>query len=131
MERAHALGSPVRGSNAPNGGERRRSAIPATGKTRLLREGGPRSAPSLGGRRDHDASQVERTRHEAYVIEAGGAAVGIVVRVRHSFRFYASDHAFAGLEDGIYCSPEHAERAAEAVRQTRGPTNNRPRRQVG
>lgn len=52
---------------------------------------------------------------EAYVIEVGGRAVGIVVRARRSFRFYASDHAFAGLENGIYCRPEDAERAAQTL----------------
>ena len=62
---------------------------------------------------------------EAYVIEVDGSAVGVVVRDRRSFRFYASDHAFAPLEHGAYQQPESAARAAEAFERSHRPGTSR------
>jgi hypothetical protein len=54
---------------------------------------------------------------EAYVIEIDGAAAGVAVRVRRSFRFYASDAAFGCLEGRIYTQPESIERAAKDLKR--------------
>ncbi len=59
----------------------------------------------------------------SFVIEAGGAAIGIVVRHRRGFRFYVSDRSFAALECCLFRRAGDAERSAallmQALRETR------------
>ena len=48
----------------------------------------------------------------AFIIEVDSETAGIVVQDGRAFRFYASTHAFNGLEGRAYSSPREAERAA-------------------
>lgn len=48
----------------------------------------------------------------AYVIEAGDEAAGIVIREGHRFRFYSSSRHSWSLDGRFFRKPEDAERAA-------------------
>ena len=60
---------------------------------------------------------------DSFMIEVNGAGVGIVVRHRRGFRFYASDRNFAALECCLFRRPADAERSAallmRALREAR------------
>ena len=51
----------------------------------------------------------------AYVIETGDQAAGIVIREGDRFRFYSSSRRFRSLEGSSYRRPRDAERAAAQV----------------
>ena len=51
----------------------------------------------------------------AYMIEAGDEAAGIVVREDQHFRFLSSSPRFCSLDGEYYRSPKEAERAALAL----------------
>ncbi len=48
----------------------------------------------------------------AYVIEAGDEAAGLVIREGHRFRFYSSSRRYWSLEGRYFRRPHDAERAA-------------------
>lgn len=58
---------------------------------------------------------------DAYVIEIGEEAIGLIVRdeeaprQKNGFRFHASVKGFQSLEDKIFPNPESAKRAAILV----------------
>ena len=49
---------------------------------------------------------------DAYIIEVGSQAAGIVVRGADGFRFFASSHRFNSMEGQLFRSADEAERAA-------------------
>jgi hypothetical protein len=51
----------------------------------------------------------------AYVIETGDEAAGIVIREGDRFRFYSSSRRFRSLDGASYRRPRDAERAAARV----------------
>lgn len=51
----------------------------------------------------------------AYVIETGDQAAGIVIREGDRFRFYSSSRRFRSLDGSSYRRPHDAERAAARV----------------
>lgn len=54
---------------------------------------------------------------EAYVIEAAGAAAGVVIRERGGFRFFAATPQFSAIEQQLFRRTADAERAARALRR--------------
>jgi hypothetical protein len=56
---------------------------------------------------------------EAYVIEAGDEAVGIIVREGRRFRFLSSSRRSLVLDGEYYRNPREAERAAAGLLATR------------
>jgi len=52
---------------------------------------------------------------DSFIIEAGDRAAGIIVRDRHSFRFYAAGQPFFALEGRTFGNPLEATRAAERL----------------
>ncbi len=57
----------------------------------------------------------------AYVIETGGEAAGIVIREGRRFRFLSSSPQFWSVDGNYYRSPKEAERAARAIMALRVP----------
>lgn len=55
--------------------------------------------------------------HDAYVIEIGEEAVGIVAREPRGFRFYAAKPSFRQLEGQIFDSAKKAQCAALDLRR--------------
>jgi hypothetical protein len=51
----------------------------------------------------------------AYVIETGDEAAGIIIREGDRFRFYSSSRRFRSLDGASYRRPRDAERAAARV----------------
>ncbi len=51
----------------------------------------------------------------AYIIEIGSHAAGIVTRNERSYRFFSSDRLFDSLEGREFGSARYAERAARAL----------------
>jgi hypothetical protein len=49
---------------------------------------------------------------DAYIIEVGSQAAGIVVRTTDGYRFFAAAHRFNSLEGQLFRNPRQAERAA-------------------
>ena len=49
---------------------------------------------------------------DAYIIEIGSQAAGIVVRTAEGYRFFAATHRFNSLEGQLFRNPRQAERAA-------------------
>jgi hypothetical protein len=49
---------------------------------------------------------------DAYIIEIGSQAAGIVVRTEDGYRFFAATHRFNALEGQLFSNPRLAERAA-------------------
>jgi hypothetical protein len=49
---------------------------------------------------------------DAYIIEVGSQAAGIVVRTEDGYRFFAATHRFNALEGQLFRNPGLAERAA-------------------
>ena len=52
---------------------------------------------------------------DAYIIEVGSQAAGIVVRTPKGYRFFAATHRFNSLEGQLFRNPREAERAAIRV----------------
>lgn len=52
---------------------------------------------------------------DAYVIEVGSQAAGIVVRTPKGYRFFAATHRFNPLEGQLFRNPGEAERAASRL----------------
>ena len=49
---------------------------------------------------------------DAYIVEVGSQAAGIVVRTSGGYRFFAATHRFNSLEGELFRNPRQAERAA-------------------
>ena len=49
---------------------------------------------------------------DAYIIEVGSQAAGIVVRTEDGYLFFAATHRFNALEGQLFRTPRLAERAA-------------------
>jgi hypothetical protein len=58
---------------------------------------------------------------EAYIIECGDFAAGIVTREKRGFLFHAAADAFRPLEGRIFETPQKAQRAAEVLRRNKKP----------
>ncbi|PWB84116.1 MAG: hypothetical protein C3F11_03045 [Methylocystaceae bacterium] len=54
---------------------------------------------------------------DAYVIEIGEEAVGIIAREPRGFRFYAANGSFRSLEGQIFDSAKKAQNAARELRR--------------
>jgi hypothetical protein len=59
---------------------------------------------------------------QAYVIECGDLAAGIVTRERRGFLFHAAADAFRRLNGQTFRTPREAQRAAEELRRKTRPT---------
>jgi hypothetical protein len=53
---------------------------------------------------------------DAFIIETGGLAAGIVVREGRRFRFYSAHADFRSLDGHPYATPRAAQKAADLVR---------------
>jgi hypothetical protein len=49
---------------------------------------------------------------DAYIVEVGSQAAGIVVRTSGGYRFFAATHRFNSLEGELFRNPRQAECAA-------------------
>ena len=58
---------------------------------------------------------------DAYIIEVGSQAAGIVVRGADGFRFFASSHRFNPMEGQLFRNAREAERAAFRFLSGRAP----------
>jgi hypothetical protein len=58
---------------------------------------------------------------DAYIIEVGSQAAGIVVRDPEGFRFFASSHRFNSMEGQLFRNAREAERAAFRFLSGRAP----------
>jgi hypothetical protein len=58
---------------------------------------------------------------DAYIIEVGSQAAGIVVRDPDGFRFFASSHRFNSMEGQLFRNAREAERAAFRFLSGRAP----------
>jgi len=58
---------------------------------------------------------------DAYIIEVGSQAAGIVVRDPDGFRFFASSHRFNPMEGQLFRNAREAERAAFRFLSGRAP----------
>lgn len=56
---------------------------------------------------------------DIFAVETPTRIVGLAVRAETGFRFYASDHAFAGLEDQKYRRLEDIHRSVRQLAQAR------------
>ena len=52
---------------------------------------------------------------DAYIIEVGSQAAGIVVRNPDGYRFFAASHRFNALEGQLFRNAREAERAANRL----------------
>lgn len=59
-----------------------------------------------------DGAAKRSTMFNAYVIEAGNEAAGIVIREGHRFRFHSSSRRYWDLEGRYFRKPHDAQRAA-------------------
>jgi hypothetical protein len=57
----------------------------------------------------------------AYIIECGDFAAGIVTREKRGFLFHAAEDAFRRLDGQTFDTPQQAQRAAERLRRDRKP----------
>jgi len=57
---------------------------------------------------------------QAYVIECGELAAGIVVREQRGFLFHAAADAYRRLNGQMFRTPQEAQRAAEKLRLGKG-----------
>jgi hypothetical protein len=54
----------------------------------------------------------EQAMSDAYIVEVGSQAAGIVVRTAGGYRFFAATHRFNPLEGQLFRNPRQAECAA-------------------
>lgn len=59
--------------------------------------------------------QAPATSTQAYVIETGEAAAGVIVRQGDGYRFFASDAQFGLLDGSVFKSPKAAQKAADLM----------------
>ncbi|MBB4199806.1 hypothetical protein CCR94_24145 [Rhodoblastus sphagnicola] len=63
--------------------------------------------------------------HNAYIIETGEFAAGIVTRERRGFVFHAAADAFRLLDGRLFDSLAKAQRAADTLRRDKGARGSR------
>jgi len=62
---------------------------------------------------------------QAYVIECGELAAGIVTREHRGFLFHAAADAYRRLNGQMFRTPQEAQRAAEKLRSAKGSSDKR------
>lgn len=69
---------------------------------------------------DHDPTAVANDNQggDAFIIETGGIAAGIVVREGRRYRFYSAHADFRSLDGQPYATARAAQKAADLLRGT-------------
>jgi hypothetical protein len=60
---------------------------------------------------------------QAYIIESGEIAAGIVTREKRGFLFHAATHLFRTLDGQTFSTTQQAQRAVENLRRAKRSTN--------